>query len=532
MTLHRRTLLSGAAALAGGATLARPHFARAQGGKSATLRFIPSTPLPSLDPIVATSYVIRNHGYLIYDTLFATDETFAIRPQMVSEWQTAPDGLKWTFHLRDGLAFHDGQPVRAQDCIASIQRWSKRDAFGQTFAAFVEGYDADDARTFSVRLKRPFPMLPAALGKLSSNVPFIMPERVARTDASKPIADATGSGPWRFEAKEWIPGQNAIYTRNAAYRPREEAPSWAAGGKVAKIDRIEWLALTEPAAAVGAMVQGEVDWYEQPPIDLLPVLKQNPDIRIQNVPLGLILLMRFNHGQPPFDNPGVRRAVMMAMRQDDYMQAVVGSAEYYREAKTFFTPGSPMSTGAGGAEAMRGSLEQGRAMLKEAGYKGEKVVLLAPADQPIAYNQSLVTQELLKNLGMVVDLVSTDWATFIGRRSNRGPVEQGGWSVFHTLWSGADVLNPALHPLIRANGEAAWFGWPKDEALEGLRDQWIATTDAAQQTEIAARIERRAFEVVPYAPGGLVQQPMAYRDSLKGMVLSPVQFFWNMEKTA
>ena len=194
MTLHRRTLLSGAAALAGGATLARPHFARAQGGKSATLRFIPSTPLPSLDPIVATSYVIRNHGYLIYDTLFATDETFAIRPQMVSEWQTAPDGLKWTFHLRDGLAFHDGQPVRAQDCIASIQRWSKRDAFGQTFAAFVEGYDADDARTFSVRLKRPFPMLPAALGKLSSNVPFIMPERVAQTDASKPIADATGSG--------------------------------------------------------------------------------------------------------------------------------------------------------------------------------------------------------------------------------------------------------------------------------------------------------------------------------------------------
>ncbi|MBC9208615.1 ABC transporter substrate-binding protein [Roseomonas aerophila] len=532
LPLTRRTLLAGGAALASSG-LARPHFAHAQGGggNRGTLRFIPSTPLPSLDPIVATSYVIRNHGYLIYDTLFATDANFQIKPQMVREWQTAPDGLTWTFHLRDGLAFHDGQPVRAQDCIASIQRWSKRDAFGQTFATFVEGYAADDARTFSIRLKKPFPLLPDALGKLSSNVPFIMPERVAQGDASKPISDPTGSGPWQFQSREWVPGQNAIYTRNATYKPREEAPSWAAGGKVAKIDRIEWLALTEPSAAVGALLQGEVDWYEQPPVDLLPVLKRDRNIAIQNVPLGLILLMRFNQAQPPFNNPGVRRAVLMAMKQEDYMQAVVGSPDYYREAKTFFTPGSPMSTGAGGQEAMRGDLERAKAMLKEAGYANEKVVLLAPADQPIAYNQSLVTQELLKNLGMNVELISTDWASFIGRRSNRGLPDAGGWSVFHTLWSGADVLNPALHPLIRSNGATAWFGWPEDATLEGLRDQWIATADTARQKELAAQIERRAFETVPYAPAGLIEQPMAYRTSLKGMVVSPVQFFWNMEKT-
>ena len=525
MKLNRRQLLAGAAGLA------TPTFARAQGGRGATLRFIPSTPLPSLDPIVATSYVIRNHGYLIYDTLFATDAQFNIRPQMVSEWQVAPDGLSWTFHLRDGLAFHDGAPVTAADCIASIQRWAKRDAFGQTFAGFAAGYTAIDARSFRIDLKKPFPMLPAALGKLSSNVPFIMPERIARTDAARPIAEAIGSGPWRFESRQWVPGQNAIYTRFDRYVPREEAPSWAAGGKVAKIDRIEWLALTEASAATGALMQGEVDWYEQPPVDLLPVLKRNRDITIQNVPLGLILLMRFNHLQPPFSNPGIRRAVMMAMRQDDYLQSVVGSAEYYQEAKTFFTPGSPMSTGAGGAEAMRADLDRAKAMLKEAGYNNEKVVLLAPADQPIAYNQSLVTQELLKALGMNVEFISTDWASFIGKRANRGAPDQGGWSVFHTLWSGADVLNPALHPLIRANGSAAWFGWPEDAVIETLRDEWIATDDAARQKEIAARIERRAFEVVPYAPGGLVQQPMAYRNSLKGMVLSPVQFFWNMAKT-
>jgi peptide/nickel transport system substrate-binding protein len=497
MPIDRRTMLKGTAALASSAFMPNRDFLQ---GRASTLRFIPSTPLPSIDPITATSYVIRNHGYLIYDTLFATDAQFQIKPQMVEAWETAPDGLKWSFRLRDGLAFHDNEPVRAQDCIASIARWSKRDAFGQTFATFVDGYDVVDQRTFAIRLKKPFPMMTAALGKLSSNVPFIMPERVAMTDHLKNITEAVGSGPWRFMDKQWVPGQNAIYERFAAYKPREEAPSWAAGGKVARIDRIEWLPLTEAPAAVGALMQGEVDWYEQPPVDLLPVLKGNKDITIENVPLGLFLLMRFNQMQPPFNNPGIRRAVMMAVNQTDYMEAVVGSKDYYQEAKTFFTPGSPMSSGAGGAAAMQANLEKAKAMLKEAGYKGEKIILLAPADQPIAYQQCLVTEDLFKKLGMNAELVATDWASFIGRRANRGLPEQGGWSAFHTLWSCADTLNPALHPLVRANGGSAWFGWPDDPALEGLRDQWIAEPDVAKQKALAAAIETRAFETVPYVP--------------------------------
>ena len=528
MTASRRNVLKGAGALAATAFMPNSSFSQ---GSATTLRFIPSTPLPSLDPITLTSYVIRNHGYLIYDTLFATDAQFGIKPQMVESWETSGDGLSWSFALREGLSFHDGQPVTSKDCIASIARWSKRDAFGQTFATFVEAYEPIDQRSFRIKLKKPFPMLPAALGKLSSNVPFIMPERIAMTDAMKPITEAIGSGPWRFADKQWIPGQNAVYERFAAYKPREEAPSWAAGGKVAKIDRIEWLALTEPGAAVGALTKGEVDWYEQPPVDLLPVLKQSKDVVIQNVPLGLFLVMRFNHLQPPFNNPGVRRAVMAAIKQTDYMDAVVGDKAYYQEAKTFFTPGSPMSTGAGGKEALPADLDKARAMLKEAGYKGEKVVLLAPSDQPIAYQQCMVTEDLLKKLDFNVELVATDWASFIGRRANRGLPDQGGWSLFHTLWSCADTLNPALHPLMRANGGSAFFGWPDDATMEGLRDQWIATPEEAKQKEIAAQIERRGFEVVPYAPCGLVQQPMAYRTSLKGMVLAPVQFFWNMEKT-
>ena len=527
MSLTRRDLLgTGAAAVAVGPTL----VGTARGQSASVLRFIPSTSLPSLDPIAATSYVIRNHGYLIYDTLFATDDTFQVRPQMVDSFDTSPDGLKWTLHLRDGLVFHDGQPVRAQDCIASIKRWSARDSFGQTFATFVVGYDVVDARTFAIRLKAPFPLLTQALGKLSSNVPFMMPERVAETDPLKNISDATGSGPWRFDAKQWVPGQGSVYERFAKYKPREEPASWAAGGKIAKIDRIEWLAITEVAAATGALTRGEADWYEQPPVDLLPLLRKNASIAIENVPLGQILLMRFNQSQPPFNNPAIRRAVMMAVNQTEYMEAVAGDPAYYQDCKTFFTPSSAMSTGAGN-EALGNNIERAKAMLKAAGYNNEKVVLLAPADQPIAYNQCQISQDLLKKLGMNVDFVSTDWGSFIARRSNRGAADQGGWSMFHTLWAGADVLNPALHPLLRGHGNAAWFGWPNDPQIEALRDQWIATGDAAKQKEIAASIERRAFEMVPYVPTGLVKQPMAFRRTLKGLILSPIQVFWGIEKT-
>ncbi len=527
MTPTRRHLLAGSAAIA---VSGMPYIGPARGQSAAPLRFIPSTPLPSLDPIVATSYNIRNHGYLVYDTLFATDEKFQIKPQMVQAWETSADDLKWTFQLRGGLLFHDNTPVRAQDCIASIRRWSARDAYGQTMAAFVEGYEAVDARTFAIRLKRPFPQMTAALGKLSSNVPFIMPERIASTDAMRPISDPIGSGPYRFVTAQWVPGQNSVYERFAGYRPREEAPSWAAGGKVAKINRIEWLTLTEPSAAVNAITQGEADWLEQAPVDLLPVLKRDRNVTIENVPLGLVMLMRFNHLQPPFNNPKVRQAVVMAMKQEDHMQAVVGNAEYYTEAKTFFTKGSPMSTGRGGAEAMRGDIERARQMLAESGYKGEKVVLLAPADQPIAYNQSLITQAMLAQLGMNLEFISTDWASFIGRRGNRGLPDQGGWSLFHTQWSGADLLNPALNPLIRGNGAPAWFGWPTDPDIEMLRDRWLATNDEAQQKEIAAEIESQAFQSLPYAPCGQIAQPMAMRKSLTGFINSPAQFFWNLEK--
>ncbi len=238
------------------------------------LKFIPQADLRILDPITTTAYITRNHGYMIYDTLFATDAKFQVQPQMVDKYELSNDKLTYTFTLRDGLKFHDGQPVRSADCIASIERWAKRDALGQKLAEVTDSWKAVNDKTFTLKLKRPFPLALDALAKPSSNVPFIMPERIAKTDASTNITEAIGSGPFKFVKEEWVPGSKVVYVKNTDYVPRKEPPSWAAGGKVVKVDRVEWIYIPDSATAAAALNAGEVDWWEQLPPDLIPVLAQ------------------------------------------------------------------------------------------------------------------------------------------------------------------------------------------------------------------------------------------------------------------
>lgn len=505
-------------------------FAGIAEAQQKVLRFIPHSNLPAIDPVATTGYVVRNHGYLVYDTLFATDENFKIQPQMVDRWTTSPDGLRWTFTLREGMRFHDGTPVRGADAAASIRRWAVRDSFGQTLAAAVDGYDIVDERTFAIRLKTPFPLMIDALGKLSSQVPFIMPERIANTDPNTPITDAVGSGPFRFVRDQWVPGQRAVYERFAEYRPRAEPPSWAAGGKVVKVDRVEWRIIPDAAVAAAALTQGEVDWWEQPIFDLLPQLQRNRDIEVKLIdPVGSIAMLRFNHLHPPFNNPAIRRAILMAVNQQEYMQAVVGNREYFRECKSFFACGTPLASDVGAAAA-GGNLERARAMLREAGYRGERVVIISPTDIPTNHTQSLVTEDLLKRLGMNVELVATDWGSVLTRRASRNPAEQGGWSIFHTWWVGPDLVNPALHAPLRGHGNAAWPGWPTDAKAEELRNAWLAAATPQAQTELARQIQAQAYQEVPYVTTGMFQQPTAYRRNVTGVLISPVPFFWNVDK--
>ncbi|MEO7743009.1 MAG: ABC transporter substrate-binding protein, partial [Usitatibacter sp.] len=289
------------------------------------LKFIPQADLRILDPIATTAYITRNHGYMVYDTLFAINDKFQVKEQMVGKHEVSKDLLTYTFTLRDGLKFHDGAPVRSADCIASIERWSKRDALGQKLAEATESWTAVDDKTFRLKLKSPFPLTLDALAKPSSNVPFIMPERIAKTDAFKNIDDPTGSGPFKMVKAEWVPGNKVVYVKNTDYVPRKEAPSWASGGKVVKVDRVEWIYIPDSATAAAALNAGEADIWEQMPPDLIPLLSKNKQVTVKNIdPLGSMGMIRFNFLHPPFNNEKLRRAVMYAVDQNDYVIGIAG----------------------------------------------------------------------------------------------------------------------------------------------------------------------------------------------------------------
>ena len=497
-----------------------------------TIKFIPEADLRSLDPIWTTAYITRNHGYMVYDTLFATDAKFQVQPQMVDKWELSADKLSYTFTLRDGLKFHDGQPVRSADCIASIQRWAKRDVLGQKLGDLTESWTAVNDKTFRLKLKQPFAYVLEALGKPSSNVPFILPERLAKTDAFTQVSDPTGSGPFKMVKEQWVPGSKVVYVKNTDYVPRKEAPSWAAGGKVVKVDRVEWLYIPDSATAAAAINSGEVDWWQQMPPDLIPVLSKNKDIRIENTdPLGSTGMIRFNHLQPPFNNQKLRQALLHVVNQQDYAIGIAGDPKNGHPCASFFTCGTPLANQAGSAVLSgKRDFDKAKALIKEAGYKGEKIVVLDATDQPIVHPQALITTEMLRKLGLNVELQAGDWGTLITRRSSKEPVDKGGWSIFHTWWVGPDLATPALNSALRGAGEKAWFGWPNDPAMEKLRDEWFAAPDLATQKKLAEQMQLRAWETVPYIPTAMFIIPTAYRSSLTGILVSPMNLMWNVDK--
>jgi peptide/nickel transport system substrate-binding protein len=497
-----------------------------------TLKFVPEADLRILDPIVTTAYITRNHSYMVYDVLFAVDEKFQVQPQMVDKYELSADKLTYTFTLRDGLKFHDGAPVKSADCIASIQRWAKRDVFGQKLAEMTDSWTAVNDRTFRLKLKQPFPYVLDALAKPSSNVPFIMPERLAKTDASTAITEAIGSGPFRFVKEEWVPGNKVVYVKNMDYVPRKEAPSWGAGGKVVKVDRVEWIYIPDAATAAAALNTGEIDWWQQLPPDLIPLLAKNKDVKIENTdPLGSIGLMRFNHLQPPFNNQKLRQAVLVALDQNDYAIAVAGDPKNGKPCASYFTCGTPLANTAG-SDVLTGKrdIEKAKALVAASGYKGEKVIVLDATDQPIVHAQALVTADLFRKIGINAELAASDWGTVITRRASKEPVDKGGWSILHTWFVGPDIVSPALNSPLRGNGEKAWFGWPTDPKLEALRDAWFAAPSAADQKKIAEEMQTQAWLTVPYIPTAQFIIPTAYRTNISGIIKSPVTFLWNVEK--
>ena len=527
--IERRRLLqaSGAALL----PLAAPRLARAAG--ASTLRFVPQANLSSLDPVWTTAAVTITHGYCVFDTLYGVDGQMRPQPQMAAGASVSDDRLTWLITLRDGLRFHDGAPVRAQDCAASLLRWSKRDTFGQTLGAAVEAFEAADDRTIRIRLKRPFPRLLEAIGKPHSSPAFIMPERLAMTDPNKPVTEMVGSGPFRFVADEFVSGSRAVYARIDGYQPREGAPEWTAGGKQAHLDRLEWIVMPDPATAAGALQAGEIDWWEQALPDLVPTLTRRRGITVQRQdPYGFISHARFNHLQPPFNNVKLRRAVLSALRQEDYMQSIVGGdAASWKLCRAMFPCGLPDVTEAGVADMPQPTnLDAARAAVKASGYNGELAVVLNPADYPSISPHGLLTAELLRQLGLKVDLQEMDWGTVLQRRLSREPVEKGGWSVYHTNWPSVSIANPAMNATIRGQGSTGWTGWYESAEMERLTLQWLDAATPEDNRRLMDQIQRVAFDDVPSLPLGQYFSRTAFRENVTGVLPGSAAFFWNVRK--
>ncbi|MBP0443501.1 ABC transporter substrate-binding protein [Roseomonas sp. SSH11] len=530
--MNRRSLLragAGVALMGGTGGLAAP--ALGQDMRARTLRFVPQANLTSLDPVWTTATVTSNHGYYVFDTLYAVDARNRPQPQMAEGHEVLDDGRRWRFRLREGLRFHDGEPVRAADCVASIKRWSVRDPFGQLMARRVEEWRVIDDRSFEARLSRPFPLMLDALAKPDASVCFMMPERLAATESTRAVTEMVGSGPYRFLPGEYNSGSRVVYEKFDGYVPRQEPPERASGGKVAHMQRIEWHVIPDASTAAAALNNGEVDWWERPLSDLRPMLARNREIRQEILDVeGRMALMRLNCLQPPFNDVRLRQAVRLSAIQENYMRAAQGDdTSVWTDTRSLFPKRTPYYKDH--PDLMPGSLDAARAALREAGYANQKVVIINPTDFPDIGPLGQVTNDALRRIGMNVELAESDWGTVIQRRNSREPVERGGWSIFHTTGTSNTYGSPAMSPLIRGQGEAGWFGWWKSDKAEALTAEWLDAPDEAGRARAAEALNRLALEEVSTVPLGQFTIRTAFRRDLTGLLEGSTPYPWSVRRS-
>jgi peptide/nickel transport system substrate-binding protein len=529
---RRAFLKTVAGALAVGNGLAAPTIA--QGADARTLRLVPHADLANFDPIQNSAYIARNAGILVWDTLYGVDSTLRPQRQMVESEEVSADRRVWTFRLRPGLKFHDGEPVLAKDAVASIDRWAAREPMGGMIKAIENELVALDDRTFRWSLKKPYPKMPLALGKISTPCCFVMPARMAATDPFKPIVEYLGSGPLRFLKNEWVPGARAVFERFPGYEPRPEPASWFAGGKRILVDRVEWAIIADPATAAAAIQNGEVDWLEVVIPDVAPVLRKNRNIEVDiNDLMGQVGYLVMNHLYPPFNDVRARRAILLAVSQEDSMRAYVGEDDsLWKPMPSYFAPGAPLYSEDGG-DILKGprNLQAARRLLAESGYAAQPVTIMAAQDIPHHKAWGDITVDLLRRLGVNVDYAAVDWGTVVARRAQKAPPNQGGWNMYITGFYGVDNIDPT-NKMIRSNGDLSVNGWSSSPAVEAEVTAWYAATNVDDEKQIARRLNKAAFDHVVYTPLGVLLRQFALRKTLAGVAKGPIPFPWGVSKTA
>jgi len=534
MKTSRRTFVKGSMIAA--ASLGAPGLVKAQSApsKAKTMRAVLHGDLKVFDPIWTTANMTGNHGLLIYDTLFGQDEQRNPKPQMVGKHSVSDDKLTYTFEVRDGLKFHDGAPVTAADCVASIRRWSARDGAGQHMFKRVKDTPVKDDKTFQIVLNERYGLVLDALGKLETNLPVIMRKKDAETDPNQQVTTKVGSGPFMFNEGETKAGQRYVYDKNPNYTPRTEAASGFSGGKVAKLDRVIIENMSDEQTAVAALKAGEIDFYEIPPIDLLDQLETDKNIALDVLNKGgNVGMCRLNWLHPPFDNVYARQAMLHLIKQEDILKAVFGNPKYYQGCGSLFgctgNMQSDVNTGwfKGGQD-----IKKAAELFKKAGYDGRPVVILQATNISFMNNAALLIAQWLKQAGVNAQLEASDWGAVVTRRAVKKPVTEGGWNIFITWGSGEGFNNPVAFAAHTANGDKAWFGWPKDDLQEKLRDDWAMAGSVDERKDIARKIQENAWSYVPMAILGQWAPPVAMRKNLQGFIKVPAHVpFWNVQKT-
>ncbi|MBI1775286.1 MAG: ABC transporter substrate-binding protein [Proteobacteria bacterium] len=524
--LRRLSIAAGLGALALSASVT-PALAQ-----SNVLKVVPNADLRLLDPVQTVTLITRMHGTLIYEALFAWDSKFESKPMMAESYTVSPDGRSYRFTLRPGLKFHDGQPVTAADVVPSLKRWITRGQVGGELGKFVKDWQIHDQRSFTLTLNEPFGLTIFLLGGTTGTLPIVMRAKDAAVDAFTPITEAVGSGPFKFNRAEWVPGSRTVYDKNTDYVPRGEPTDGLAGARLVKVDRVEYVVIPDAATQVAALSRGEVDFLDQPRIDLMPQLAKNPQVVVDTLsPLDTYAHMRPNHLVPPFNNPKARLALAASVFQPDYLNATAGDQKLWRECRSYFICGGPEGTEAGAEDFKKPNPERAKQLLAEAGYKGEPVVLLSTTEIPTIYSLSQVAAAQLKAIGINVDLQLPDWGTTVARTQKKDPASQGGWNLFVTTAGGVYAQNPLLNSNIETSCEGKNnVGWPCDEQAEKLRGQWVRTADAAQRKVALEALHRRLWEVQPTVLLGQFNPPSAWRANLKGVLKMPINIFWNIEK--
>jgi len=495
------------------------------------LRVVPHTNLTVLDPFQGTIYISTYHAYMVFDTLFAMDAEGKIQPQMVESHDVSPDRKVWTFVLRSGLRFSDGAPVTGEDVVASLTRWGKKDLMGRTLFKYVSKLEAVNAMTVRMTLSEPFGLVLDALAKPLPMVPFIVPKRLADAPLDRAMPEIIGSGPFTFKADEYKPGERVVYLKNPNYVPRKEPASGLAGGKVVKVDRVEWVILKDPQTQLNALLTGAVDMIESPASEQLSVLRSNPNIELSDPLGGAMYTVRFNHLTPPFNNLKVRQAAMLALGQEPILRTQVVDRDSGKTCLSIYPCGTTYSsTKTGGWVSEKPQTDKAKLALESSGYDGQTIAVLQPTDIATLNKAPLVVAQLLRQAGFKVQLQSMDWASMASRRRNREPADKGGWNVFVTSHNSGALLDPVSHPIL-ASGDKGYYGWAKDERVDTLRTEFEFAATEAERKSIAEEIQLRGLEQGILFPTGMRNIPIASRkEAVQGIVPSQAPVYWGITK--